>query len=88
MLFYVQIYTHSDPGPLFGPPPKIIVVDPEVIAACAYRAWAKFPIFSQLPSLYSAIVDVYWGEPPVEPPIIRTLSLVEVVAYSDILKLI
>ena len=63
------------------------MTDPEVIAPWLFRAWAKFPIFFQFPSLYSAIVDEYLGEPRVKPPMIKTLSSVWAVAYSDILKI-
>ena len=74
-------------------PPAIIMTDPEVIALCPDLAWAKFPIFFQFPSLYSAIVDMRLGdspcirEPSVLPPMIKTLSSVWTVAYPIILKI-
>ena len=49
----------------FDWPPATIVKDPEVIALWIHLAWAKFPIFFQFPSLYSAIVDMRLGEPSV-----------------------
>ena len=52
-----------DEYPLFGLPPTTIVIDPEVIAPWLDRDWVKSPTFFQPPSLYSAIVDVYLGEP-------------------------
>ena len=57
------ICTYDEPS--FESPPTTIVTDPEVIAPWPSRAWAKFPIFFQFPSLYSAIVDMRLGEPPV-----------------------
>ena len=79
------ICTYDEPS--IDPPPATIVTDPEVIALCWNLAWAKFPILFQFPSLYSAIVDMLPAEAAVKPPMIKTLSSVEAVAYADILKI-
>ena len=68
-------------------PPIIIIVSSIRIAAWCVRPCIKFPAFLHIPLLYSAIIDYrpYAESPPpsttpMYPPIIKTLSLVEVVA--------
>ena len=75
--YNVQISTYD--GQLVAVPPRTIVIDPEVIAPWPFRAWAKFPTLFQLPSLYSAIIEVYVVGPS-WPPMIKTLSFVDAVA--------
>ena len=47
-------------APPFGKPPITIVTEPIVIASCWCRACDNAPTFLQFPSLYSAIIEVYW----------------------------
>ena len=65
---------------LLGTPPIVIVIPSIVIAPCPLRACFKLPGFVQLLSLYFAIVDERNGELSVRPPMIYTLSSVDVVA--------
>ena len=74
-------------GPSAEDPPSTIVHEPDVIAPCEYLACWRFPILNHSSFLYSAITDEVSGS-PLFPPMMYTLSSVDVVAYKAILKTI
>ena len=73
-------------GPPAEDPPITIVHKPDVIAPCEYLACCIFPILNHSSFLYSAITDKALESPL--PPMMYTLSSVDVVAYKAILKTI
>ena len=82
IFFYFIVNTH---GPPAEDPPITIVHKPDVIAPCEYLACCIFPILNHSSFLYSAITDEVPGS-PLCPPMMYTLSTVDVVAYKAILK--
>ena len=85
-IFHVN--TH---GPSAEDPPIIIVHEPDVIAPWEYLACWRFPILNHSSFLYSAITEEISDTPsdsPLYPPMMYTLSSVDVVAYIAFLKTI